>query len=446
MKKLRFVLLGLLLSVMNVRGAAAEQNRVFMVSQDSYELTEIYNGPIYLDDDATESGTVSSAFYRDGYVYVFQNFQLCAFPLPTGSGRVVAQPVTIENYGVGEDHFFRFYFFGATDSGEVYAASYVHSRSGQANKPFEIFLLNFDKGWDVATVGKHWELPLGTDSEWGPRNPRVTGDLSAGNFTVGAQVWEQSSYNSQLSEWQYTTKIALWTVSGDLAGQPQWGRAVLSPSLVTPLGANRVLIHDKQYWSGINPKFTYGAVPQIAELTGTHQLKTVSTLGAGCTQLDRYSCGAAIFDNGGNTMMLYHCGIGADEEEGLSDKMVLAYLPGGSEDLANAQELTTLMPLDNVTTSAIKSNEEVVSHVSAVPLDDDRTLLLAIPYSHPKVLGAYILSRESAQTGIETATGTGTGEASEEIYTLEGIRIDRPLTPGFYIRRQGTRSEKFIIK
>ena len=442
----------LVLESISASGAEVEPEHSFMVSQDSYILANLYNDVIYLDEDDSVAGTISSSFYHGGYIYIFQNFQLCAFPLPSGPEKVVAQPVSIENYSEGVNHAFRFYYFGTTDSGQPFAASYVHSKPGQQSNPFEIFQLDFSKGWQVATVVRHWELPLGTDSEWGPHNPQITGDLTTGNFIVAAQVWEHSAYNSRLSESEYTTKIALWQVQDNAVSAPQWGRAVLSPSVVTPLGDNKVLLHDKQHWSNITPKFTYSSLPQIVEITDNHQLKTITTLSGSCSQLDKYSCGAVLFKSGDNHLMLYHTGIGddgvveddEDAPEIKSDKLGIAFLPDGAENLSTAVELTTMMPLDNVSTSSIRSNESGVSQLSAIPIDDNRTLLLSIPYSHHNVLGVYTLDRQDIPTSLDDITSTSNDPV--EYFTLQGQKIQRPQTPGIYLRRQSNQVTKVLIK
>lgn len=50
-------------------------------------------------------------------------------------------------------------------------------------------------------------------------------------------------------------------------------------------------------------------------------------------------------------------------------------------------------------------------------------------------------------TGIESVSGDAEGEAPAEYYTLQGMRVAAgALTPGIYVRRQGTRTDKVVIR
>lgn len=421
-----------------------EEVGVYKAGEDSYALNKVYEGPIYIDDDETELGNVSSLFFHDGYFYAYtSSLEFYAFPMPAAGSAVIARPVEIEEYDEGEGHPYRFYYFGETPEGQVYAASYIHAKPGAENKPFEIFEISFEEGWDKATVVRGWELPVGNDTDWGPRNPKVIGDLSTGNFTVAAQVWERASYPSSLSESEFVTKIATWEVTDNEVSAPQWARAGISPSMVSPLGDNRVLIHDKQYWKTATPNFTLSHAPMVAEIQSNNKLRVTSTLGSQCTQHDQYGCGASVFTLGNARMIFYNTGLGTELPDEESNKLGLAYLPDGVGDLSTARELTTLMPMENVTTSSIQGQLANISPVNASKIDDNKMVLSAMPYHESKV-GIYTLDRIEHLTGVETVAVDTTTQA--EYYTPEGLHISCPTAPGIYIRRTGPTAEKILLR
>jgi hypothetical protein len=38
------------------------------------------------------------------------------------------------------------------------------------------------------------------------------------------------------------------------------------------------------------------------------------------------------------------------------------------------------------------------------------------------------------------------GEAEAEYFTVAGVRVDNPATPGLYLRRQGNKTSKVVIR
>jgi len=68
--------------------------------------------------------------------------------------------------------------------------------------------------------------------------------------------------------------------------------------------------------------------------------------------------------------------------------------------------------------------------------------MLALPGNEDN----YITIRNGMTTGIAGVTDDDETDAPVEFYNMQGIRIDNPSEPGIYIRRQGTRSEKVVIR
>jgi hypothetical protein len=102
-------------------------------------------------------------------------------------------------------------------------------------------------------------------------------------------------------------------------------------------------------------------------------------------------------------------------------------------------------------------DDAVVDYVNPVATADDAETLekvvLAVRVkagANNVVVGESYYSYGKNSDGNTTTTGvtdvTIAGDDTAEYYNLSGVRVANPTTPGLYIRRQGTKATKVVIK
>lgn len=97
----------------------------------------------------------------------------------------------------------------------------------------------------------------------------------------------------------------------------------------------------------------------------------------------------------------------------------------------------------NVYRNSVKLNSAPIAETSysvARGADSDRFCVTAV-YDAGESVASNIVSANSAISGVEADS-----DAPVEFFNLKGIRVSAPLAPGVYVRRQGSRATKVLIR
>lgn len=414
---------------------AADANS-FVHNDVKYTIEEQWLNPTVLSDlYATHKNGFANGeqlfqfFVKDGIIYFCsergldnnadKNTKLLA--LDSTDGQEIGLKTVAWNGLKGSDY--AAVYCGTDSYHNAYLASFGANISGFTSE-FELYVL--DTTGDAPSVSEKYNLPLGTDM-WVQRVD-VTGNLSTGNFTVTASIWEDM-YLATSSK----TYIGVWACADGKVGAPRIVPENITVAKASTVGENLLLVQDGASLAKATAPVR-AKNPTLLDISGDEAVEK-STL-AQEEGDDDFGNSFAMLDVDGDHFMLY-----AHKGNPVAFKMV--YLPNFPENFDGAKTVWTYEPGEAFSKGLTSNKEREMTNIFVEKPDEDGTNIYLS--ANGMGMAKLTMTKDEITTGVENLV-VEPADAAAEYFDITGRRLGDKPAAGFYIERRGTEATKHIAR